>query len=198
MSLVSQPHQRFCLAFVGAIALSLSLNPRHPVSAQQVYIQPEATAPAVYERLPATFPQANSYVRRESGAVDADNTLLSRLIAYHIYVKNRSPFFRLDWKLTLADYLGVHEAPSPTQYPSNRTLTENPVVGDRELIRALNRRERDELVQALVTVFNAERRQPTATTTEEPGSRAPSPEAIPAPGARSPRLPAPGAADLLR
>lgn len=180
-----------------AIALSLALSQRAP--AQPVYIQPEEFAPAVYEQLPPDFPRANTYVRRESGAVDDDNTLLSRLIAYHIYIKNRSPFFRFDWKLTLADFLGAHEAPSPTQYPSNNTLNENPLESDRDLIRSLNRRQRNELVQALVTVFNADRQRPTPAATPDASATPETPAATPLPrNPRQPRLPEPGAADLLR
>ncbi len=179
---------------LGVVLLSSDLR------AQQVYIQPETSAQAVYELLPPEFPTANTYVRRESGDVDEDNTLLSRLIAYHIYVKNRSPFFRFDWKLTLADFLGAHEAPSPNQYPSNNTLNENPLAGDRDLIRSFDRRQRDELVQALVTVFNSGRRRAAESEVAEPAA-APTPaeSAPPATGRpRNPSLPEPGAADLLR
>ncbi len=175
-----------------AIALSLALPPT--VTAQQVYIQPESSALEVYEQLP-DFPKANTYVRRESGRVDEENTLLSRLIAYHIYVKNRSPFFRFDWKLTLADYLGAHEPLSPTLYPSGTTLAENPLVGDRDLIRNLNRRQREELIEALVATFNT-RRQAPRPAPDRPTSAPPTP--APETRPRQPRLPEPGAADLLR
>ncbi len=148
----------------------------------------------VYERLP-DFPLANNYISIETGEVDPDNTLASRLISYHLYVKNRLPMFRLDWKLTLADYLGVLEELDETAYPGNGVLQENPMAGDREILSQLNRQQRDELIEVLVTLFNPNYyniQGPTPGTTPEATPASPNTPAGPPP------LPESGDADLLR
>ena len=107
----------------------------------------------VYEKLPS-LPRENQYINKQTGKVASENTLVSRLIRYHVYVKGRSPNYRLDWKLTLADYLGANEIMEESRYPGYDTLRSNPVEGDRAAINRLNRAERDALVQTLVNVFN--------------------------------------------
>lgn len=121
-----------------------------PVLAQRIRI--EGAWRKVYAKLP-DLPLENQYVSRESGKVDPDNTLVSRLIRYHVYVKGRPPFYRLDWKMTLADYLGVNGAMDEAIYPSSDTLRKNPTEGDVAAINRLNRVQRDALVQALVDAF---------------------------------------------
>lgn len=147
----------------------------------------------VYERLP-DFPLANNYVRNETGEVDPDNTLASRLISYHLYVKNRLPMFRLDWKFTLADYLGANEVLDANSYPGNEILKENPLESDRAVIAALNRQQREELIGVLVRIFNPNydniQAPPLpASTTPPPPPTAPS---------GPPPLPESGDADLLK
>lgn len=134
----------------------------------------EITSPAFAQRLSAAdvadqiygqlpdLPLENDYVDHEMGDVDPDNTLLSRFIRYHLYVARRSPNYRLDWKITLADYLGVNDWMRDEEYPGSSDLTLNPKDGDIEAIRSLNRAERDALVQELVSFF------------EEQGDRIPS------------------------
>jgi len=119
----------------------------------------------VYKQLP-NLPLENKYVSRESGKVNPDNTLVNRLIEYHVYVKGRAPNYRLDWKLTLADYLGANELIQDTTYPGAKTLRQNPLEGDRAAINRLNRQQRDALVQTLVNVFT--RNTSTSPTTESP------------------------------
>ena len=75
------------------------------------------------------------------------------MIEYHSG-KRRPPFFRLDWKLTLADYLEANEAIVPEKYPGNSVLSENTLEGDRAAIAKLSREEREALVMTLVTLFN--------------------------------------------
>lgn len=148
----------------------------------------------VYERLP-DFPLENNYISIETGEVDPDNTLASRLISYHLYVKNRLPIFRLDWKLTLADYLGVLEELDETAYPGNGVLQENPLAGDREILSQLNRQQREELIEVLVTLFNPNYyniQGPTPGTTPEATPASPRTPAGPPP------LPQSGDADLLK
>jgi hypothetical protein len=107
----------------------------------------------VYQQLP-NLPKENKYNSKDSGKVAENNTLASRLIRYHVYVKGRSPIYRLDWKLTLADYLGVNEIMYETTYPGNDTLQQNPIAGDRTAIQKLTRQQRNALVQVLANLFN--------------------------------------------
>jgi len=107
----------------------------------------------VYEMMPE-IPLENQYVNAETGERDEDNTLISRLIRYHIFIKSRPRPFRLDWKLTLADYLGAYERMVRETYPGASVLTENPLEGDQAAIAALSRQQRDRLVHVLTSVFN--------------------------------------------
>jgi hypothetical protein len=145
----------------------------------------------VYERLP-NLPQENQYVSKETGQVNPDDTLVSRLIRYHVYTKSRPPNYRFDWKLTMADYLGANELLMESQYPSNNTLRENPMEGDRSAIQKLSRTERDALVNVLASVFNPNRTETSAPTP----SASPPPETTPNPRA-TPSLPKKGDARLL-
>jgi hypothetical protein len=147
----------------------------------------------VYQKLP-DLPLENKYVNRETGKVDADNTLVDRLIRYHVYVKGRSPTYRLDWKLTLADYLGANEAIQEKTYPGANILRQNPIEGDRAAIARLNRKQRDALVQSLVSGFNLNSSAAPAAETPTPPqpSTAPSPTTTP-----SFTRPQPGDAQLL-
>ncbi|CAD5921495.1 hypothetical protein PCC9214_00688 [Planktothrix tepida] len=116
----------------------------------------------VYEQLP-NLPLENQYISQETGKVAEDNTLIGRLIRYHVYVKARPTQYRLDWKLTLADYLGVNEPMLVLDYPGRETLKENPLERDQKAIQQLNRAERDALVNTLVRLFN-----PNATNIDNP------------------------------
>jgi hypothetical protein len=108
----------------------------------------------VYEKLP-DLPTENNYVSKETGKVDPNNTLVARLIRYHVFVKGRPPNFRFDWKLSLADYLGATpDYLVESIYPGSDVLRENPMERDRAVIQGLNRAQRDALVQALVDVFS--------------------------------------------
>jgi len=109
--------------------------------------------PKVYQQLP-DFPKENQYISKDTGKQASTNTLVSRLMAYHVYVRGRAPIYRLDWKLTLADYLGINEPIYDSNYPGNETLRKNPLDGDTAVIRRLNHTQRDALVQALVNAFN--------------------------------------------
>lgn len=107
----------------------------------------------VYELMPE-LPWENQYVSQATGEVDEENTLISRLIRYHIFVKGRPHPFRLDWRLTLADYLGAYERMGADTYPGGNVLTENPLEGDQAAIASLTRQERDRLVHVLTSIFN--------------------------------------------
>lgn len=107
----------------------------------------------VYKDIP-DLPLENQYLSRETGKADPSNTLVSRLIRYHYFIKGRPVNFRLDWKYTLADYLGVNEPMRAESYPGSDNLRQNPFESDRAIIRKLNRKQRDALIQALVNVFS--------------------------------------------
>ncbi|MHC5673198.1 hypothetical protein [Nostoc sp.] len=151
-------------------------------------ITPSDVWQQVYQQLP-DFPRENKYISKENGKVAENNTLVNRLIRYHIYTKGRAPIYRLDWKLTLADYLGANEIMYDNSYPGNDSLRENPIEGDRKAITRLTRSQRDALVQVLVNIFN-----PTSQNTP-----APSPNTTPSPSTSTPpQPPQPGGAELLK
>jgi hypothetical protein len=162
---------------VGGLVLSLGTSQLfhshllgiQPAVAQR--ISPSEVWQLVYQQLP-DLPKENRYVNKENGRVAQSNTLASRLIRYHVYVKERSPIYRLDWKLTLADYLGANEIMYDSTYPGNDTLRQNPIDGDRTAIGRLSRIQRDALVQTLVNIFNPKlqntRPQPNSSTSTTP------------------------------
>lgn len=163
---------------------------RSPALGQRT--RPEGVWQVVYERLPA-LPKENQYVSKETGKVELDNTLVGRLVRYHLYVAGRSPLYRFDWKLTLADYLGLglNGAFDETSYPSRATLQVSPADGDRAAINRLTRSQREALVQALVDAFAPQ----AANSQVSPASPQPSSSQVPQPKA-TPLTP--GGASLLK
>nr|WP_051056192.1 hypothetical protein [Cylindrospermum stagnale] len=167
-------------------SINTSLLSIQPAVAQR--ISPSDVWQQVYQQLP-DLPQENKYISKESGKTEENNTLISRLIRYHIYVKGRSPIYRLDWKLTLADYLNANEVMYETAYPGSDTLRENPIDGDRAAIARFSRRQRDTLVQVLVNIFN-----PNSQNTLTPN-----PITTPSPNtSTTPQRPQRGGAELLK
>lgn len=136
-------------------------SPTRGVNVQEVWRQ-------VYKQLP-DLPLENQYVARESGKADPNNTLVTRLIRYHAYTAGRAPNYRLDWKLTLADYLGLNNIMDAAAYPGADTLRQNPMERDRTIIQKLNRKQRDTLVQVLVSAFTPAASNPVP----QPSSTAP-------------------------
>jgi hypothetical protein len=116
-------------------------------------VRPDGVWQQVYDRLP-NLPRENQYISQETGKAVPNNTLVSRLIRYHVYVKNRPTQYRLDWKLTLADYLNRNEPIEESTYPGRADLKKNPMEADIAAIEKLNRAERDALVQVLFESFN--------------------------------------------
>ncbi|MCJ8279498.1 MAG: hypothetical protein MJK14_06085 [Rivularia sp. ALOHA_DT_140] len=126
------------------------------VGIKPVFAQRAASSNAwrqVYQKLP-DFPLENKYVSKRTGKIAESQTLALRLIRYHIFLKGRAPNTRLDWKLTLADYLGANEIMYDSSYPASDTLKKNPINGDRTAIKRLNRSQRNTLIQVLVNIFN--------------------------------------------
>lgn len=178
-----------CLTFLSS-GLGSFFAPR-PSLAQQV--KPQDVWRQVYQQLP-DLPLENQYISRANGKPATENTLVARLIRYHLYVKGRPPIYRLDWKLTIADYLGANDLMEENVYPGYDSLRSNPMEGDRAAIERLNRSQRDALVNVIVTIFN-----PNAAA---PPQVAPTPNATPpSPPTSNPnpplRLPQPGDARLL-
>ncbi|BBD68469.1 hypothetical protein NIES4072_42190 [Nostoc commune NIES-4072] len=181
------------LMVVGVIVLGSGADKsihKNLFSIQPAYSQrvtPSDVWQLVYQQLP-DLPRENNYISKENGKVAENNTLVSRLITYHIYTKGRAPIYRLDWKLTLADYLGANEIMYDSTYPGHETLRENPIEGDRKAITRLTRSQRNALVQVLVNIFN-----PTQNTPP------PSPNATPSPNtSTTPQPPPRGGAELLK
>ncbi|MCC5622313.1 hypothetical protein [Nostoc sp. CHAB 5715] len=182
------------LMVVGVIVLGSGADKsihKNLFSIQPTYAQritPSDVWQLVYQQLPS-LPRENNYISKENGKVAENNTLVSRLIRYHIYTKGRAPIYRLDWKLTLADYLGANEIMYDTTYPGNETLRENPIEGDRKAITRLTRSQRNALVQVLVNIFN-----PSSQNTPPP-----SPNTTPSPNtSTTPQPPQRGGAELLK
>lgn len=163
-----------------------------PATAQ--FFRPQDAWRQVYASLP-DLPRENQYVSKETGKVNPDDTLVSRLIRYHIYVKQRPPNYRFDWKLTLSDYLGANEYLVESQYPGANTLRTNPMENDAKAIQKLNRSQRDALVNVLSSTFNSNRIEKPAAA-PAPSATPAAPPATPSPSA-SPSLPKPGDARLL-
>ncbi|MCL1473703.1 hypothetical protein [Argonema antarcticum] len=173
-----------------SISVTSLLTPA-PATAQQ--FKPQDVWRQVYQMLP-DLPLENQYISRETGKQATDNTLVSRLVRYHIYVKGRPPMYRLDWKLTMADYLGANDFMGEGAYPGNDSLRQNPIDNDRAVISRLSRAQRDALINAIVSIFNPNvaaesQRQPNPTPVQQPPA--------PNPNSRPPQ-PQPGDAQLLR
>ncbi|MGK7918492.1 MAG: hypothetical protein AB4080_00580 [Trichodesmium sp.] len=165
-------------------------NSEYPLKIVQRRVRPTDVWPFVYEKIP-DLPLENDYISQETGEVDKENTLISRLIRYHFYVKGRAPNYRFDWKLTLADYLGANDYLQSSVYPGYDSLTENPMNGDREAIKSLTRSQRNALVNRLVDIFDGDPNPPSIGEVEnQDNSRQSSPQA--------PIVPQPGDADLLK
>lgn len=178
----------FCLAVSGILSLeNFYLSP--PAIAQS--IRPEFVAEVIYQNFP-NLAKENQYISSETGQIATDNTLISRMVRYHQDVQRRPSQYRLDWKLTFADYLGVNEPIKEERYPGKSTLTINPMEADIKIIRSLNRRQRDQLINALVSIFT-----PTnPETTNSPSNPQVTPQ--PSPRPNTPSLSEPGDADLLK
>jgi hypothetical protein len=128
----------------------------------------EVIAQQVYDKFP-DLPKGNNYLRQSDGTPDPENTLISRMIRYHRDIKKRPTRYRLDWKLTLADYLEVNEQILPERYPGFSTLQESPLEGDRQLIASLNRQQRQELVDFLAQIYRPQT-LPNGTENDQNGS----------------------------
>jgi hypothetical protein len=188
--------------WVGLSALGTGSWFTLPVQAQAD--TPEAIALQAYEQLP-WLSKENQYQRQDNGKIAEESTLMSRLIRYHTQNKTRSPFFRLDWKLTLANYLGLDDYIQAETYPGASYLNPNPMESDRKIIQGLNRKQRDALVQAIVDIYDpaegskasAPNVSPTGGATPTTGTPATGTPATGTPATVTPQSPSEKASDLL-
>ncbi|MBF2057664.1 MAG: hypothetical protein IGQ45_10725 [Cyanobacterium sp. T60_A2020_053] len=136
----------FGYGMVGVMGAGFAQNSLSPQN-----LRPEEVATLVYKQIP-DFPIENDYERVEGGKAE-NHTLISRFIRYHQFVKSRATVFRLDWKLTFADYLGVNETIQEERYPGYATLTKNPFSRDLQIITSLTREQREELINVLMGIY---------------------------------------------
>jgi hypothetical protein len=152
-------------------------------------LRPEGAAFIIYQRLPFIALE-NQYRRKDTGEIDKDHTLISRLIRYNEDTKKRSSY-RIDWQLTIADYLGANESIDADRYPGSATLQSNPTKGDIVVIGKLTLAQRRSLIALLTELYAPpqETRPTVKPTSPEPSQREVTP---PRPG-----LAKPGDANLL-
>ncbi|WP_298616924.1 hypothetical protein [uncultured Thermosynechococcus sp.] len=165
-------------------------DPNLPAAPGQILINPRLVAAALYPKLPG-LPKENHYIRQENRQPAPESTLLERFIVYHTTVKGRSPLYRFDWKISLADYLGLNEFLRRDTYPGGSYLTVNPMEGDIAAIRQLNRQQRDALVSTLAAFYAQQAGLPTTPP------QLTLPEPTPSPPTVLPAVPQPGSAGLL-
>jgi hypothetical protein len=138
-----------CLTMLTVLTLSI-VSPAFALPSTKLAAQ------ELYKRLP-DFPKENLYNSKENGQVSSDNTLGRRIITYHNIIKGRSPYSRIDWKFTLADYLGINDEMDYKEYPGAETLNANPMIRDRKIVDQLTRKQREALTSALVNIYDRER-----------------------------------------
>lgn len=203
MASQSQNHKRgllvlLAVATTAVLLLSSALHNADLLGSSAAIAQrvsPDTVWQQVYQKLP-DFPRENQYISTETRKAAPENTLVGRLVRYHVYVKGRPPQYRLDWKITLADYLSINERIDEDAYPSRSTLKPNPMAGDIAAIERLNRAQREALIQALVDAFAPPVRAVASPLPPVSPTPAPTPMALPKPV--SPPARGPGAADLLK
>jgi hypothetical protein len=159
-----------------------------PVSAQ--FVNPEGVWQQVYTKMPE-LSKENQYISRETSKASKQNTLVGRMIRYHVYVKGRSLVSRLDWKLTVADYLGANEYQEESAYPGYDSLKTNPLKGDRQALNKLSRSTRDRLITTLLesSGYKSSTNKPKPASSSTPTVPNPRPSLT---------LPKPGDAELLK
>jgi hypothetical protein len=170
---------------------SSAIAQNQPSSGNTSSIRVEGAAAIVYQQLPY-LPKENGYISKETGEINPEHTLISRFIRYSQDLKKRTNRYRFDWKLTLADYLGANETINPETYPGSLTLTTNPFETDVKAIQALNRRQRQELVDLLAFIY-----KPQVTTQAPKIKPSPTPQSTPIDESGKPSLAKPGDAQLL-
>jgi hypothetical protein len=129
-------------------------------------LRPEEVSAQVYQLMP-DLPKENNYINSETKQIDTNNTLVARLVRYHQYISARPTIFRLDWKLTLADYMRKNEIIKENRYPGYSSLTQNPLEKDRQVITNLTPQQRNQLVNILVSIYNPNYQQKNQNSVEK-------------------------------
>ena len=176
----------FSLGWILAVAANLGIAFQFSPALGQS-IRPEAAAQQLYKSLDF-LPLENQYQSQRSGEVAQENTLMLRFLRYHEYVKSRPSRYRFDWQLTFADYFGVNEPMKADRYPGHRNLITNPLEQDREVIANLSRDRRNEIINALLAIYNPQDQSQSASQPVESGTDNRN---------QAPVLPRAGSADLL-
>jgi hypothetical protein len=139
----------FWLTGLFVVTLSLSMMFSMALPSMARVVRTAEVAKQVYTALPS-LPLENQYFNQKLNKIDPNNTLVNRILRYHAYTKGRPMEVRLDWKLTIADYLGANDIMDPETYPSRDTLSQNPLEGDRAAVNTLSRSMRDQLIDRLL------------------------------------------------
>jgi hypothetical protein len=193
LSLQKYPYKKLLAPLLGGL-LVCTIQGFIPATSLAQLDSPGDLSQAVYKKLP-NFPLENQYIRSQTNKPATDSTLVSRLVQYHS-IKGRSPLYRLDWKITLADYLGVNDFLRPEVYPGNAFLKTSPLERDRKIIQALNQSQRNSLIGALVDGATG---QDSSVSVAEPATPA-QPKAAPETPYKPTLVPLPvkGSSELLR
>ncbi len=133
--------------FVSTAIATILLSIAPPAHAR--IVRTAEIAQKVYTELPE-IPLENQYFNQKLKKIDPNNTLVNRILRYHTFTKSRPADVRLDWKLTLADYLGANDIMDPATYPSHDVLSKNPMDNDRAAVNTLTRSLRDQLIDRLI------------------------------------------------
>jgi len=131
------------------MAILLTFTGITATSAIAQVVRTAEIAQKIYLAIPEV-PLENQYFNQKLNKIDPNNTLINRLLRYHAYVKGRPTGVRLDWKLTIADYLGANDIMDLATYPSQDVLTVNPMDSDRAALNTLSRATRNRLIEALI------------------------------------------------
>jgi hypothetical protein len=194
-SLRKYPYRKRLLApLMGGLLVLVVHGFSTPASVAQSE-SPVDVAQVVYKKLP-NLPLENQYLRAATGKPATESTLVSRLVQYHS-IKGRSPAYRLDWKITLADYLGINDYLRLDVYPGNAFLKTNPMERDRKAIQSLNQAQRNALVQALVDGSTGQDSSASVAEPPTPDQPKTAPEA-PYKPTLPPLPPAKGSSNLLK
>ena len=170
-----------------------SSNPRRIVT-QSMRIR--ETVRLIYEQM-SEIPLENQYLNTRTGQVDPEDSLISRLLRYHVVTKNRPPSLRFDWKMTIADYLDANEPMIEDRYPGTDILQPNPMRYDRAAITRLTPVQRNQLVNLLVAAYTPVAMEPAQIIfPTSPATPVPTPQSSPTLD-RLP-LPQPGDTQFLR
>ena len=163
-------------------------------------MQIRAAVRLIYEQMPE-IPLENQYLNTRTGQVNPEDSLISRLLRYHVVTKNRPPSLRFDWKMTIADYLDANEPMIEDRYPGTDILQPNPMRSDRAAITRLTPVQRNQLVNLLVAAYTPVAIEPAQIIFPNTTPATPIPNPQPSPTLdrldRLP-LPQPGDAQFLR